>query len=134
MSEEIIKVLDNLAERFGVAVDWTSTNVIPYLQELCSKYITYEIATSVTWLVIGILCLIFSKYTFTKTKYFWSKYKEDIYSDYDFGVILFGVITGCMIIAGIIVILYQTFNIITCLTFPEKIIIDELSSIYLNMK
>lgn len=30
--------------------------------------------------------------------------------------------------------LYQTFNIITCLTFPEKIIIDELSSIYLNMK
>ena len=52
MSEEIIKVLDNLAERFGVAVDWTSTNVIPYLQELCSKYITYEIATSVTWLVI----------------------------------------------------------------------------------
>ena len=56
MSEEIIKVLDNLAERFGVAVDWTSTNVIPYLQELCSKYITYEIATSVTWLVIGILC------------------------------------------------------------------------------
>jgi len=39
-----------------------------------------------------------------------------------------------MIIAGIIVILYQTFNIITCLTFPEKIIIDELSSIYLNMK
>lgn len=134
MSEEIIKVLDNLAERFGVAVDWTSTNVIPYLQELCSKYITYEIATSVTWLVIGILCLIFSKYTFTKTKYFWNKYKEDIYSDYDFGAILFGVITGCMIIAGIIVILYQTFNIITCLTFPEKIIIDELSSIYLNMK
>ena len=45
-----------------------------------------------------------------------------------------GVITGCMIIVGIIVILYQTFNIITCLTFPEKIIIDELSSIYLNMK
>lgn len=134
MSEEIIKVLDNLAERFGVAVDWTSTNVIPYLQELCSKYITYEIAISVTWLVIGILCLIFLSIHLQKTKYFWSKYKEDIYSDYDFGAILFGVITGCMIIAGIIVILYQTFNIITCLTFPEKIIIDELSSIYLNMK
>lgn len=30
MSEEIIKVLDNLAERFGVAVDWTSTNVSHY--------------------------------------------------------------------------------------------------------
>lgn len=76
MSEEIIKVLDNLAERFGVAVDWTSINVIPYLQELCSKYITYEIATSVTWLVIGILCLIFSKYTLQKQNIFGASIKK----------------------------------------------------------
>ena len=34
MSEEIIKVLDALAEKFGVAVDWTSANVIPYLEQL----------------------------------------------------------------------------------------------------
>ena len=46
MSEEIIKVLDALAEKFGVAVDWTSANVIPYLEQLCSKCVNYEIATS----------------------------------------------------------------------------------------
>lgn len=76
MSEEIIKVLDNLAERFGVAVDWTSTNVIPYLQELCSKYITYEIAISVTWLVIGILCLIFLSIHLQKQNIFGASIKK----------------------------------------------------------
>lgn len=133
MSEEVIKVLDNLAERFGMTIDWTSANVIPYLQELCGKYVTYEIATSVVWLVIGILCLIFSKYTFAKTKYFWGKYKEDVYSDYDCGTIIFGTITGCIIIVGICVVLSQVFDIITCYAFPEKIIIEELFQISSNM-
>lgn len=34
MRDEIIKVLDDLSERLGIAVDWTSQNVLPYLQEI----------------------------------------------------------------------------------------------------
>lgn len=34
MSEEVIKILDALAEKFGLAIDWTSANVLPYLQQL----------------------------------------------------------------------------------------------------
>lgn len=30
MSEEVIKILDALAEKFGLAIDWTSANVLPY--------------------------------------------------------------------------------------------------------
>lgn len=40
MSEEVIKILDALAEKFGLAIDWTSANVLPYLQQLCDKYVT----------------------------------------------------------------------------------------------
>lgn len=32
MSVEVIKVLDALVEKFGIAIDWTSANVLPYLQ------------------------------------------------------------------------------------------------------
>ena len=32
MSNEIIKVLDALSDKLGIAVDWTSENVLPYLQ------------------------------------------------------------------------------------------------------
>lgn len=31
MSEEVIKILDTIAEKFGLAIDWTSANVLPYL-------------------------------------------------------------------------------------------------------
>ena len=134
MSEEVIKILDALAEKFGLAIDWTSANVLPYLQQLCEKYVTYEICTSVVWMAIGVCLLFIGKYTIGKAKYFWEKYKDDEYSDYDVCVVLFGVLAGCVIVAGVIVILCQTFYIVTCVTFPEKIIIEELRSIYSSVK
>lgn len=68
MSEEIIKVLDALGEKFGVAINWTSANVMPYLQKLCGKYVTYKIATSIVWLLIGVFILFIGKYLIEKTK------------------------------------------------------------------
>lgn len=134
MSEEVIKILDALAEKFGLAINWTSANVLPYLQQLCGKYVTYEIATSVVWMLIGICLLFVGKYAIGKTKYCWGKYKEDLYSGYDFGAIWLGILAGCVIVGGIIVILCQTFDIVTCITFPEKIIIEELQSVYSSLK
>ncbi len=134
MSEEVIKILDALAEKFGLAIDWTSANVLPYLQQLCGKYVTYEIATSVVWMLIGICLLFVGKYAIEKAKQYWKKYEEDTYSDYDGGTVMFGILAGCVIIGGIIVILCQTFDIVTCITFPEKIIIEELQSVYSSLK
>lgn len=134
MSEEIIKILDALAEKFGLAIDWTSANILPYLQQLCGKYVTYEIATSVVWILIGICLLFVGKYAIGKTKYCYGKYKEDCYSCYDVATILLGILTGCVIVGGIIVILCQTFDIVTCIKFPEKIIIEELQSVYSSLK
>ena len=134
MSEEVIKILDALAEKFGLAIDWTSANVLPYLQQLCGKYVTYEIATSVVWILIGICLLFVGKYAIGKTKYCYGKYKEDLYSCYDVATILLGILTGCVIVGGIIVILCQTFDFVTCVTFPEKIIIEELQSVYSSLK
>lgn len=57
MSDEVIKILDALTERLGLAIDWSSSNVLPYFQELCNKYVTYEIVTSIIWIVIGITLL-----------------------------------------------------------------------------
>ena len=56
MSEEIIKILDHIGSKFGVAIDWTDKNVMPYLQELAEKYINYEIAISAT-IVIALVVI-----------------------------------------------------------------------------
>lgn len=45
MSAQIIEVLNNICEKFGVAVDWTSKNIQPYLKELMTKCINYKLAT-----------------------------------------------------------------------------------------
>lgn len=134
MSEEIIKVLDALAEKFGLAVDWTSANVIPYLEQLCGKYVNYEIATSVIWMLFGIGCLILGRVLLKKMKYCFGKsdgMDED--NGYSWGCVFAGIGCGVAITIGLIVVMCQIFDIATCLTFPEKIIIDELKSIYTSM-
>lgn len=60
MSEEIIKVLDDLGNRFGIAIDWTSENVMPYLQDLFTRFINYKIGTTIMWIVICVIVLITS--------------------------------------------------------------------------
>ena len=55
MSEEIIKVLDYLGEKFGVAIDWTQENILPYLQDLLSRFAGYRIICSIFWIVAAIV-------------------------------------------------------------------------------
>lgn len=128
MSKEVIKILDALAEKFGLAIDWTSANVLPYLQRLCGKYVTYEIETSTVWMIFGIGLLLFGNYMKNKAK----RYLEDVY-DCDFGMFLMTISIGIFVI-GIIIIMWQVFDIVTCITFPEKFIIKELTAIYSSMK
>lgn len=60
--------------------------------------------------------------------------KKRGYSDYDVTAIIFEILAGCAIVGGIAIILCQTFDIVTCITFPEKIIIEELRAIYSSLK
>ena len=136
MSEEIIKVLDELADKFGLAVDWTSANVVPYLEQLCGKYVNYEIATSVVWIMLGLLFFIVGIICYKivyKHKDWGVTYYKTMSDDYfGRGLIYFGVIS-IFVVASLMVIT-QIFDIVTCFTFPEKIIIDELKSIYTSIK
>ena len=59
-AEEIIKVINELCNKFGVAVDWTSQNVMPYLQELMGRIAKYKIIGNSIGLGIGILMILFA--------------------------------------------------------------------------
>lgn len=81
MADEIIKVLDDLSQRFGIAVDWSSQNMIPYLQTLGNKLVHYEIGMALMYITIGILLLCASRFTYKKWKGVESK---NYLSDEDF--------------------------------------------------
>ena len=103
VSDQIITVLNDLCMKFGVAIDWSSGNAIPYLQALCEKYINYEIATSIAYIVmacVGIAITIFIV----------KKIDIDEYGE-----------LCVLLILAAATIIANTFDIIECLTIPEKL-------------
>ncbi len=130
MSEEIIKVLDAVGEKFGIAMNWSSENVVPYLQQLCGRCIKYEIATSILWIIIGITLLIISTLLIRKIK---TRIKNNYNDDEDFTVLL-GCIVVVLILVAIPIIIFNMFDLVTCFTFPEKVLIEEIQSIYQSLR
>ena len=121
MSDEIIKLLDDLGQRFGIAIDWSSQNVMPYLQDLVRRFTTYEIATSIMWLTIGMIFLlagIIFSIKIVKSE------NRDIQP-----LILFTVILA---VIGIVMIMCQISDIITCCTIPEKMILEYIQYLSSN--
>ena len=126
VSEQIINVIDNLCQKFGIVIDWTSENIIPYLEVLCGKFIKWEIATSIFWMVFfGLLTLI----PFFIARFFGKKWNEDesAYSDYEAPAIVCWVIAAICFVVFILGIGVQSYDIIEAITFPEKTIYDYIS-------
>lgn len=116
ISDEVIKILEYLGEKIGVTIDWTSNNVFPYIEQLCEKYVLWEVSTSFAWIVImvcvSILTLIFT--TIIKKVSDWGGFNWFIF------VVVLAI--------SIFVIGYQVFDIIECKTFPEKAIYDYIGN------
>lgn len=58
--KEIIKVLDYISEKLGIAVDWTTENVLPYAKDVIGDYVTYEIVSNAFGLAISVSMVIIS--------------------------------------------------------------------------
>jgi len=130
MADEFIKVIDELSKRAGIAIDWSSKNALPYIQQICAKLVNYELATSIVWIVIalsiGVVSWLYIKNCERKYKlckpnscdgdaYFWT--------------------IGCLLIVCIlccVIIIFQVFDITKCCVFPEKIVFDELRPLIPN--
>lgn len=133
MSDEIIKILDDLGERFGVAIDWSSKNVMPYLEDLASRFTSYEVLTSIMWIVVLLLMIIGCFIGIPQiVRYANRKISEDEYSDWGFGKALIVGLFVFIIGISIIIIIQQITDIITCYTIPEKMILEYLNNIACN--
>ena len=133
-SEEIIEIFDYIGEKFGIAIDWSSENVMPYLQELCGRYINWEIATSVVWMVIGFALLLLLIPIIKKYKQDKKMYEDGKMSRYDYIDVPF--LTWFMSITVVLIastfILTQTFDIIRCICLPELEIYEYITRLMRN--
>lgn len=118
MSDQIIEVLNYLCQKIGFTIDWTADNVLPYVETLCEKFIKWEISTSWMWIGIslfGILAfLVFAIII---------QCADDLMDGLQWIVFVIATICFCLVIG------VQIYDIITCHTFPEKVIYDYLKNL-----
>ena len=123
-SEELIKVLEYLGGKIGIAIDWTSANMLPYLQELCEKIVAYEIWTSYAWIAVmwGILIVL---WVVTTPCWIVAAKKDWCLSEPACCIIVcFIVVSLGWSVATMAVTATQVFDIITATYFPEKTIYE----------
>lgn len=122
VSDQIIQVLDALCEKFGIIVDWTNANVMPYLTLLLGKLIQWEIWSSVAWMAIMVaLCLISIVCIKKLTPVFKRGIENQGRWDTDWSMASIFAIAGLCVLylATILVIGTQIMDIVKCCTFPE---------------
>ncbi len=132
VSEQIIQVIDALCKKFGIAVNWTNENVIPYIQILCDKLIAYEIATSIAWIVfMALLSVVVILITKKLTPVFKAGLEGQAYYECGWTVATEFAIIGLFMLglAIIIVVSVQVMDIIKCTVFPEMHIFEYVTAL-----
>lgn len=130
MSEEIIKVLDELGKRFGIVIDWSNQNIVPYLQELLKRFICYRNVTAGIWIMLSI-ALIIGGVIMLKFINKWKKsddYDSSYFSDDDALATVGYILSVCMIALGIIIMIVNALGIAKNIYMPELTAIEYIKN------
>lgn len=112
-SEQTISILDYLCQKFGIVIDWTSDTIWPMVEMLAGKYIKWEIASSILWIVIFMMGFIACLWGIKTIK----KHLSDSYIDEMW--ILFCIFLGLGALGFVAGVATQAFDITRCFVFPE---------------
>lgn len=128
MENQVNQVIDKLAEKFGIVVDWSSQNVTPYIQDLMNRLAKYEISTSIGWITLWgmlmIVCLIAFYKTCKEMKICIEKKDNEKYGAcFAVNVFLFICIS-----AFVFIIMVQVNDIFNALYIPERLFLSEIKS------
>ena len=116
-SENFINIMDAIGKQLGIAIDWTSQNVVPYIEQLSQRIINYEMCMRGFYLAISVAIIITGKKIANKAKELYEK-------ELDEGYAFLGILGIGIVGMGIICVCANIKDIITALTLPEKTIIE----------
>lgn len=128
VSEQIISVLNALCEKVGIAIDWTAANVLPYVQDLCGRVVTFAIAKSIVSIVFTIIALIISFFVF---KFMFKRGREDDWDSMGWfvGTVISGVVFGLCALCAVCGIPTDVMNIVQACTIPELTVIETIEAL-----
>ena len=120
---KVVETIDAIAEKFGIAIDWTKQDILPVLNDLIHRFASYKIASNIVESVIFLIIMILGVYLVTSVQKKWKK-SEHSYDDVEpkvWGWALI-VISTIMMIACIMAILRAIY-------IPEMIFYEKVSSL-----
>ena len=138
-SEQFKEVFELICDKMGVAIDWTQENVVPYVMELCKRFVIFNIVEEALWLVGSIIVVVaigfLSKKIFEdykkcadtrKDTFWWEEFCGGISPK--IGTIFALVIGGMLLLLGLIMIPCSILELLKWAIVPEVQIIKEITS------
>jgi len=146
-SEQFKEVFELICDKMGIAIDWTQENVVPYVMELCERYITFniieEVISVVCWSLIMIGCVVgaiaifkdFKKLEKVKEKgvsqtLYWTK-DISYYNGEDWDLTFFGyasaIVGATLFITSIPFLIISVSELLKWCFIPEVQIVEEIS-------
>lgn len=132
LADGLVDTINVIADSIGVAVNWTTENVVPYLSDLINRFIGVELWTSVVILIFLLLIIIPSIIVLIIQN---KRYKKAINNQYnqlykkrliiDSSRIL-SIFTVFVIVISLLLMIPKVLNIVTCVFIPEKVILEEI--------
>lgn len=127
VSDQIIAVINDLCAKFGIAIDWTAENVLPYIEDLCARYIQFEIQTSIAWIILFAAITVFAGLVWAIAGIVNAKSDYNDIADITSNIAMW--VFWAFLCIGVIVSMVQVYDIIEALTIPEKTIVDYINSL-----
>lgn len=138
-SEQFKDIFNMLCEKIGVAIDWTQENIIPYVMELCKRFVILNIVEEALWLVSGIIAVVVIGFLFkaifkdykrsadTRDDTFWWDWYSNCISP-KVGTIFVFVFGGVALLFGLIMIPCSISELLKWAIVPEIQLIEEITS------
>ena len=127
MDKEIINVLEYLGEKFGIAIDWSSQNILPQVYEILGRYRIYQIFKNVFISILFLLIVVVCIKTFIYlTKEYKKKDSEKNEILFDYYGCISEVFSLLLVFSCVFFILFSGLFIFSVFETSEWIIIPEV--------
>lgn len=127
--DQIVKIIEALCEKLGIAVDWTTETVGPYVEEIVGKFIKFEIASSIfnICIVVFLSALCWGILLGTMKEIF--EKMNDVAGELWAALwVVMVIITGIVSIITLINVGMEIYDIIMAKVFPERLVFEYVSS------
>ena len=145
-SEQFKEVFELICDKIGIAIDWTQENIIPYIMDLCKRYVAYNIVETVLWilfsvaLIIGVI-IVFRIIVKDRTRcaslkkdtFWWDYYSYSKDAEAGLGAVFGFVFGGVFIIFGIITFCIGVPELLKWCFVPEFQIVEKISYLISTM-